>query len=142
MPRFFEVFKLLRSDFNFDLPLELIANYPSEKRTACRMLCLDGNSGDYQDKHFYDLKSFFFSFYSTKKQVVFSPALVLLLILVNQCLITQSLYLSVCLSVFSFLSPVNIFSLSFLHFLCACFFKKNNDYSLATLSYYKNDIII
>ena len=58
MPRFFEVFKLLRSDFNFDLPLELIANYPSEKRTACRMLCLDGDSGDYQDKHFYDLKSF------------------------------------------------------------------------------------
>lgn len=49
---------VLRSDFNFDLPLELIANYPSEKRTGCRMLCLDGNSGELLDRTFIDLKSF------------------------------------------------------------------------------------
>lgn len=49
---------MLRSDFNFDLPLELIANFPSENRTACRMLCLDGNSGELQDKIFIDLKQF------------------------------------------------------------------------------------
>lgn len=49
---------MLRSDFNFDLPQELIAFYPSKERTACRMLCLDGNSGAYADKHFYDLKDF------------------------------------------------------------------------------------
>ena len=48
---------MLRSDFNFELPLELIANFPSPERTKCRMLCLDGNSGDYQDKTFIDLKS-------------------------------------------------------------------------------------
>lgn len=47
---------MLRSDFNFDLPQELIAFYPSEKRTACRMLCLDGNSGAFEDRHFYDLQ--------------------------------------------------------------------------------------
>ena len=49
---------MLRSDFNFDLPLELIANYPSKDRTACRMLALDGNTGALSDKHFYDLKNF------------------------------------------------------------------------------------
>ncbi len=50
--------KLLRSDFNFDLPEELIAAYPSAERTGCRMLCLNGEDGSYQDKHFYDLKEF------------------------------------------------------------------------------------
>lgn len=49
---------MLRSDFNFDLPLELIANFPSAERTACRMLCLDGNTGALQDKIFIDLKQF------------------------------------------------------------------------------------
>ena len=49
---------MLRSDFNFDLPLELIAEYPSKERTACRMLCLDGKDGSLMDKHFYDLKEF------------------------------------------------------------------------------------
>ena len=49
---------LLRSDFNFDLPHELIANFPSPERTACRMLCLDGNSGALEDKIFIDLKQY------------------------------------------------------------------------------------
>lgn len=49
---------MLRSDFNFDLPPELIANFPSTERTACRMLCLDGNSGRLQDQIFRDLKQF------------------------------------------------------------------------------------
>ncbi len=47
---------MLRSDFNFDLPQDLIAFYPSKERTACRMLCLEGNSGKFSDRHFYDLK--------------------------------------------------------------------------------------
>ena len=49
---------MLRSDFNFDLPLELIADYPSKERTSCRMLCLDGKNGTLSDRHFYDLKDF------------------------------------------------------------------------------------
>lgn len=49
---------MLRSDFNFDLPLELIAEYPSKERTSCRMLCSDGKDGSLMDKHFYDLKEF------------------------------------------------------------------------------------
>ncbi len=49
---------MLRSDFNFDLPLNLIADYPSEQRTGCRMLCLNGSDGQLADQHFYDLKSF------------------------------------------------------------------------------------
>ena len=49
---------MLRSDFNFDLPASLIANYPSEQRTQCRMLCLDGNTGKTQDKIFIDLKDY------------------------------------------------------------------------------------
>ena len=50
--------KLLRSDFNFNLPENLIAAYPSAERTGCRMLCLDGKSGEILDRHFYDLKNF------------------------------------------------------------------------------------
>lgn len=49
---------MLRSDFNFDLPSELIANFPSTERTQCRMLCLNGNTGELQDKIFIDLKNF------------------------------------------------------------------------------------
>lgn len=49
---------MLRSDFNFDLPLELIANFPASDRTSCRMLCLDGNSGALSDHTFIDLKQF------------------------------------------------------------------------------------
>lgn len=49
---------MLRSDFNFNLPAELIANFPSKERTKCRMLTLDGNTGELQDKIFIDLKSF------------------------------------------------------------------------------------
>lgn len=49
---------MLRSDFNFDLPPELIANFPSQERTACRMLCLDGDSGSWKDQTFIDLKQF------------------------------------------------------------------------------------
>ncbi|MBO6258356.1 MAG: tRNA preQ1(34) S-adenosylmethionine ribosyltransferase-isomerase QueA [Succinivibrio sp.] len=52
---------MLRSDFNFDLPKELIAIYPSEERTGCRMLCLDGNSGTLEDRHFYELKNYLHS---------------------------------------------------------------------------------
>lgn len=33
------------SDFHFDLPEQLIARYPAEKRTSSRMLQLDGKSG-------------------------------------------------------------------------------------------------
>ncbi|GAA0857902.1 tRNA preQ1(34) S-adenosylmethionine ribosyltransferase-isomerase QueA [Aliiglaciecola litoralis] len=33
------------SDFHFDLPQELIARYPTQQRTASRLLCLDGRTG-------------------------------------------------------------------------------------------------
>ncbi len=49
---------MLRSDFNFDLPKSLIANFPSKERTACKMLCLDGNTGLVEDKIFIDLESY------------------------------------------------------------------------------------
>ncbi|MEC9413251.1 MAG: tRNA preQ1(34) S-adenosylmethionine ribosyltransferase-isomerase QueA [Pseudomonadota bacterium] len=43
------------SDFQFDLPEELIAQYPSENRTSSRLLFLDGNNGQRQDLQFTDL---------------------------------------------------------------------------------------
>jgi len=44
-----------RSDFNFDLPPELIAQYPLESRSDSRLLCLHGGSGALQDRHISDL---------------------------------------------------------------------------------------
>lgn len=43
-----------RTDFQFDLPDELIAQYPAAQRAASRLLTLDGNSGEVSDKQFPD----------------------------------------------------------------------------------------
>lgn len=45
------------SDFDFELPDELIAKYPPEKRGQSRLLHVDGASGAKQDLHFTDLPS-------------------------------------------------------------------------------------
>lgn len=44
-----------RADFHYELPNELIARYPSEQRSACRLLCVDGTSGALRHRHFPDL---------------------------------------------------------------------------------------
>ena len=44
-----------KSDFYFDLPEELIAQTPLEKRDESRLLCLDKNTGSMEHRHFYDL---------------------------------------------------------------------------------------
>jgi S-adenosylmethionine:tRNA ribosyltransferase-isomerase len=46
---------MLRSDFQFELPPELIAQRPPERRGASRLLCLDGASGARLDQAFSDL---------------------------------------------------------------------------------------
>lgn len=43
------------SDFHFELPKQLIAQYPTSKRTDSRLLVLDGKSGEYADKQFTDI---------------------------------------------------------------------------------------
>ncbi|RLA01643.1 MAG: tRNA preQ1(34) S-adenosylmethionine ribosyltransferase-isomerase QueA [Gammaproteobacteria bacterium] len=45
-----------KSDFSFQLPDNLIARYPLKERTASRLLCLDGNSGHTEHRHFSDLE--------------------------------------------------------------------------------------
>ena len=47
--------ELKTSDFYFDLPEELIAQYPSEERDGCRLLVLDKQTGALEHKHFYDI---------------------------------------------------------------------------------------
>lgn len=44
-----------KSDFNYDLPEELIAQTPIEPRDHSRLMQIDRNSGEIQHKHFYDL---------------------------------------------------------------------------------------
>ncbi len=46
---------MLRSDFHYDLPPELIAQVPSAQRGASRLLVLDGASGALADRRFADL---------------------------------------------------------------------------------------
>lgn len=43
------------SDFNYDLPEELIALYPQAQRSASRLLCLDRENGDITHRTFADL---------------------------------------------------------------------------------------
>lgn len=47
-----------KSDFYFDLPEELIAQTPLEKRDASRLLLLDRKSGDMDHRSFYELPAF------------------------------------------------------------------------------------
>ena len=42
-------------DFYYDLPQELIAQHALPERSASRLLCLDGSTGDISDKQFRDL---------------------------------------------------------------------------------------
>ena len=44
-----------RADFEFDLPPHLIAQAPAPQRSASRLLCLDGATGAWHDRHFIDL---------------------------------------------------------------------------------------
>lgn len=47
-----------KSDFDFYLPEELIAQTPLEKRDNSRLLHLDKNTGKIEHKHFYDIKQY------------------------------------------------------------------------------------
>lgn len=42
-------------EFDYELPKELIARFPSEKRDFSRMLVVDKSTGNLEDKHFYDI---------------------------------------------------------------------------------------
>lgn len=53
----YATYAMQRADFHFDLPDELIARYPSEQRTDCRLLCVDGESGALEHARFPDLLS-------------------------------------------------------------------------------------
>jgi len=43
------------NDFDFDLPEELIAQTPLEKRSESRLLILDPNTEELEDRHFYNI---------------------------------------------------------------------------------------
>jgi S-adenosylmethionine:tRNA ribosyltransferase-isomerase len=47
--------RIKRSDFNFDLPVELIAQTPLARRSASRLLLLDDATGARQDRHIEEL---------------------------------------------------------------------------------------
>ncbi|PMR74417.1 tRNA preQ1(34) S-adenosylmethionine ribosyltransferase-isomerase QueA [Billgrantia endophytica] len=44
-----------RADFHYELPEELIARYPSEQRSDCRLLCVKGATGELAHRRFTDL---------------------------------------------------------------------------------------
>ena len=45
------------SDFDFDLPDEQIARFPTEERTGSRLLCLDGPTGELTHQQFANIES-------------------------------------------------------------------------------------
>ncbi len=50
-----EIEKMNVTDFNFELPPELIAQDPLEDRSASRLLVLDKNTGEMEHRHFRDI---------------------------------------------------------------------------------------
>lgn len=46
------------SDFYYDLPQELIAQTPLERRDGSRLMVLDRESGEITHRHFYDLPEY------------------------------------------------------------------------------------
>ena len=46
------------SEFDYNLPEELIAQFPTQKRELSRMLVLDRQSDKIEHKHFYDIVDF------------------------------------------------------------------------------------
>lgn len=46
---------MLVTDFDYELPQELIAQHPMESRDHSRLLVVDKHTGELQHKHFYDL---------------------------------------------------------------------------------------
>lgn len=46
------------SEFDYDLPAELIAQHPTDRRDESRLLILHKNSGNIEHKHFYDLVNY------------------------------------------------------------------------------------
>lgn len=46
---------LKRSDYFYDLPEELIAQTPAEKRDFSRLMTVDRRTGETRDRHFYDI---------------------------------------------------------------------------------------
>lgn len=44
-----------KQDFYYDLPEELIAQHPAEKREESRLMLLNKNTGEVEHKHFYDI---------------------------------------------------------------------------------------
>ena len=49
---------MLVRDFDFELPAELIAQYPLAQRSASRLLYLNGVTGKLQDRNFFDLRDY------------------------------------------------------------------------------------
>ncbi|MCQ2363126.1 MAG: S-adenosylmethionine:tRNA ribosyltransferase-isomerase, partial [Acidaminococcaceae bacterium] len=46
------------TDFDYELPKELIAQHPLEPRDHSRLLVLDKNTGAIEHRHFYDLSGY------------------------------------------------------------------------------------
>ena len=49
---------MLKSDFNYDLPEELIAQVPLEPRDSSRLMKIDRNSGEIEHNHFYNIADY------------------------------------------------------------------------------------
>ena len=49
---------MLVTDFDYDLPQELIAQHPMEPRDQSRLLVVDKKTGEIEHKHFYDLVNY------------------------------------------------------------------------------------
>lgn len=47
-----------KSDFYYDLPKELIAQHPSDRRDHSRMLVLDRGNGNFEHRHFFDITEY------------------------------------------------------------------------------------
>ena len=74
------------SDFNYDLPQELIAQTPMEPRDHSRLLVVDKETGKMEHRHFYDLPNYL------------RPDDLLVFLMIYWCLTIPELFPRVCMA--------------------------------------------
>ena len=61
------------SQFQYHLPHDLLAQYPSKQRDECKLMVVDRKTGKFENKVFKDIMNYFMSVNSEYDEMIWSP---------------------------------------------------------------------